>query len=149
MFGTFAAERKDEKIVYGLVDQPQFFNPMRHQMFYYGKVFEKAASMNTIMEKIKALVFGPGWFPGTGRLGDPMGVPKVQDRKKYNPIVPSWMNVYVGKKCTNNSPCILQVPIYLLCTTVLEYYSWRLGRHLSEVVPGFGGICLAERSSFQ
>ena len=100
MFGTFAAERKDEKIVYGLVDQPQFFNPMRHQMFYYGKVFEKAASMKTFMEKVKAFIFGPGWFPGTGRLGDPMGVPEFQDRKKYNPKVPSWMNVYVGKKST-------------------------------------------------
>merc|ERR1711910_185523 len=42
MFGTFAQERKDEKIVYGLVDQPQFFNPMQHQTFYYGKVWEKA-----------------------------------------------------------------------------------------------------------
>ena len=100
MFGTFAAERKDEKIVYGLVDQPQFFNPMRHQMFYYGKVFEKVSSMKTFMEKVKAFIFGPGWFPGTGRLGDPMGVPEFQDRKKYDPKVPSWMNVYVGKKCT-------------------------------------------------
>ena len=37
-------------------------------------------------------------------------------------------------------------------TTVLEYYSWRLERHLSKVVPGFGGMCnllrLAERASF-
>ena len=32
MFGTFEWERDDEKIVYGLVDQPQFFNPMRHQV---------------------------------------------------------------------------------------------------------------------
>ena len=32
MFGTFEWERDDEKIVYGLVDQPQFFNPLRHQV---------------------------------------------------------------------------------------------------------------------
>jgi hypothetical protein len=32
MFGTFEAERKDVKIVYGLVDQPQFFNPLKHQV---------------------------------------------------------------------------------------------------------------------
>ena len=32
MFGTFEWERENEKIVYGLVDQPQFFNPMRHQV---------------------------------------------------------------------------------------------------------------------
>ena len=32
MFGTFEAERSDVKIVYGLVDQPQFFNPLKHQV---------------------------------------------------------------------------------------------------------------------
>ncbi len=32
MFGTFEWERADEKIVYGLVDQPQFFNPLKHQV---------------------------------------------------------------------------------------------------------------------
>ena len=96
MFGTFAQERKDEKIVYGLVDQPQFFNPMQHQIFYYGKVLEKAGSMTTLTDKVKAFVFGPGWFPGTERLGDSNGVPEIQHRQKYDPKIPSWMNVYVG-----------------------------------------------------
>ncbi len=32
MFGTFDWERDDIKIVYGLVDQPQFFNPIKHQV---------------------------------------------------------------------------------------------------------------------
>ena len=35
MFGTFEWEREDEKIVYGLVDQPQFFNPAKHQVSYW------------------------------------------------------------------------------------------------------------------
>ena len=32
MFGTFEWERSDIKIVYGLVDQPQFYNPFKHQV---------------------------------------------------------------------------------------------------------------------
>ena len=56
--------------------------------------------MDNWMDSIYAFIKGPGWFPGTPRLGDPMGVPEFQDRKKYNPKVPSWMNVYVGKKST-------------------------------------------------
>ena len=32
MFGTFEEEKQDEKIVYGLVDQPQYFNPFKHQV---------------------------------------------------------------------------------------------------------------------
>ena len=39
MFGTFAPEREDEKIVYGLVDQPQYFNPIKHQVGKYVDFF--------------------------------------------------------------------------------------------------------------
>lgn len=64
------------------------------QMFYYGKVFEKASSMTTWSDKISAILKGPGWFPGTPRLGDPMGVPEIPNREKYNPKVAGWINVY-------------------------------------------------------
>ncbi len=32
LFGTFEWERKEEKTVYGLVEQPQFLDPMKHQV---------------------------------------------------------------------------------------------------------------------
>ena len=35
MFGTFQAERSDVDIVYGLVEQPQFWNPLKHQVDNY------------------------------------------------------------------------------------------------------------------
>merc|ERR1712062_467616 len=94
LFGTFEWEREDEPIVYGLVDQPQFFNPLKHQVFYYGKVLEKAQSMDNWTDKIWAVLKGPGWFPGTDRLGDPLGVPEIQHREKYDPKVADWVNVY-------------------------------------------------------
>ena len=40
MFGTFEWEREDEKIVYGLVDQPQFFNPAKHQVSSYVAIYQ-------------------------------------------------------------------------------------------------------------
>ena len=95
MFGTFAQERNDEKIVYGLVDQPQFFNPIKHQLFYFRNVFTKAESMETWGDFIGAFLNGPGWFPGTPRLGDPNGVPEIPSRKIYNPKIPIWADVYV------------------------------------------------------
>jgi len=76
MFGTFRPELDDMNIVYGLVDQPQFFNPIKHQLFYYGKVVEKARSMSTWKESLFAFIKGPGWFPGTPRLGDETFVPE-------------------------------------------------------------------------
>ena len=50
--------------------------------------------MTTWFEKLFAFIKGPGWFPGTPRLGDPMGVAEVQIREKYDPKVAGWINVY-------------------------------------------------------
>ena len=40
-FGTFQEERIGEEIVYGLVDQPQFFNVIKHQLFYFSIIKDK------------------------------------------------------------------------------------------------------------
>jgi hypothetical protein len=48
MFGTFEAERRDVKIVYGLVDQPQFFNPLKHQV----ELVDKPQSFNPLKHQV-------------------------------------------------------------------------------------------------
>ena len=50
--------------------------------------------MDNFGDKISAFLKGPGWFPGTSRLGDPTGVPEIQHRQKYNPKVAGWNHVY-------------------------------------------------------
>merc|ERR1719220_2106285 len=72
MFGTFEAERSDVKIVYGLVDQPQFWNPVWHQLHYYHNVWKKACSM-------------PDWISF---------VPENPVRDKYNPEHSSLLHMY-------------------------------------------------------
>ena len=52
--------------------------------------------MDNWQDKIFAFIKGPGWFPGTPRLGDPTGVPEIQHREKYDPKVAGWINVYAG-----------------------------------------------------
>ena len=94
MFGTFQAERTDVDIVYGLVDQPQFWNPIKHQVFYYGKVVEKAFTMGSWSEFLTAFLAGPGWFPGTGRLGDITFVEERPKREKYETSVPVALHGY-------------------------------------------------------
>ena len=39
MFGTFEAEKSDMNVVYGLVDQPQFWNPVKHQVLSQSRPF--------------------------------------------------------------------------------------------------------------
>jgi len=94
MFGTFEAERADVDIVYGLVDQPQFWNPVKHQIFYYGKIVEKARSMSNWTDFFSAFIKGPGWFPGTERLGDISFVPENPVREKYCPEVSPLLHLY-------------------------------------------------------
>ena len=54
--------------------------------------------MDNWRDKIFAFIKGPGWFPGTPKLGDPTGVPEIQHRPKYDPQVAGWVNVYAGIK---------------------------------------------------
>jgi hypothetical protein len=58
MFGTFEAERRDVKIVYGLVDQPQFFNPLKHQV----GLLDQPQSLNPLKHQV-----GPGDPKVSGR----------------------------------------------------------------------------------
>ena len=47
--------------------------------------------MDNWTDSIYAFIKGPGWFPGTPRLGDPMGVPAVSKtiQLEYDPF---WMD---------------------------------------------------------
>lgn len=52
--------------------------------------------MTTWGDSLRALFYGPGWFPGTPRLGDPDTFPDVKaPRVKYNPQLPLWQEAYV------------------------------------------------------
>lgn len=95
MFGTFEPERKDEKIHYGLVSQPQSNNIIYLQFFYFVDVFKKAWSMTTVSDTFKALFYGPGWYPGTPRLGNLDDLPDEMDpRPKYDPQLSNAETAY-------------------------------------------------------
>ena len=67
MFGTFEAERSDVKIVYGLVDQPQFWNPVWHQVsFFYSikvylpmRIFSRQKEEHVVKVKRELLIYHP------------------------------------------------------------------------------------------
>ncbi|KAK7084227.1 hypothetical protein SK128_005489 [Halocaridina rubra] len=52
--------------------------------------------MSTWRDTLKAIFYGPGWTPGTPRLGDSETFPDIKaPRLKYNPQLPLWQEVYV------------------------------------------------------
>ena len=58
--------------------QPIVNRILYFQLFYMKHVFEKSLGMKSWSDKISAFLKGPGWFPGTERLGDLSMVPEVQ-----------------------------------------------------------------------
>ncbi|XP_069180217.1 alkylglycerol monooxygenase-like [Procambarus clarkii] len=97
IFGTFEGERDQEEIVYGLTQQPQTHNVLWHQFFYFAEVYRKARSMSSWGDSLRSVFYGPGWAPGTPRLGDPLTFTDVQaPRPKYDPQLPLWKFMYVS-----------------------------------------------------
>nr|XP_045591935.1 alkylglycerol monooxygenase-like [Procambarus clarkii] len=96
LFGTFAAEKDDEEIVYGLVDQPQASGILYLQFFYIRNVIKKARNQETWGNTLRSLMYGPGWSPGSPRLGDPDTFTDVKaPRAKYDPYLPVWNKGYI------------------------------------------------------
>ncbi|CAG9836311.1 unnamed protein product [Diabrotica balteata] len=95
LFGTFASEKKDEEIIYGLVFNQPSFNPLHLQSFYTRYVIERFKCMKTWNNKLAAIFYGPSWQPGKPRLGLEEDKVKVTKREKYNINLPFWCNAYL------------------------------------------------------
>merc|ERR1712212_64218 len=63
-FGTFQDLRPDEQTVYGLIDQPQFFNVVKHQFFYFSVLLGKVEG-GPWWQKMAVWFLGPGWVTTT------------------------------------------------------------------------------------
>ena len=75
IIGTFAPE--GDPISYGLVHPVSSFNTIYLQVFLYVDIFKNAWNTPGIVNKFKAVFYGPGWVKGGPRLGDPTQLPEV------------------------------------------------------------------------
>lgn len=67
IFGTFAEEK--EQVYYGLLHQPETWNPLYAQFFQLAHVMRRVWAHNGIWEKLRFLFYSPSWTPGHGRMG--------------------------------------------------------------------------------
>ncbi|XP_066141130.1 alkylglycerol monooxygenase-like [Euwallacea fornicatus] len=95
IFGTFAREREDEEIIYGLVYNQPSFNPLHLQTFYTKYVIERFGAMEGYKNKLAAIFYGPSWQPGKPRLGLEEDKVKVTKRDKFDVQIPLWCNIYL------------------------------------------------------
>ena len=69
MFGTFAAERDDEPVVYGLVSPIQTYDPIEIQCKYYKTIFQQLVDpRRSFKEKYQLVFYGPGSSRRDGTL---------------------------------------------------------------------------------
>uniref|UniRef100_A0A7E4VZ95 Alkylglycerol monooxygenase n=1 Tax=Panagrellus redivivus TaxID=6233 RepID=A0A7E4VZ95_PANRE len=113
MFKTFAAERPDDPPIYGLVTNERNFNQVWLQFHTLKELlFDKwrmknekgEAIFNSFTEKVKAVFYPPGYFPGLETkqffhwrsLVDPAaGVPEPEKpADKYDPPLEVWKKLY-------------------------------------------------------
>ncbi|KAI6176912.1 Fatty acid hydroxylase domain-containing protein [Aphelenchoides bicaudatus] len=113
MFHTFAEEREDDPPIYGLIHNEKSFNQL-HLQFHTLKelLFDKWRMKNrkgepifpTFLDKLRAVYYPPGWFPGIDvepffhwftMVDHTEGVPEVTyPVVKYNPPLKLWIKVY-------------------------------------------------------
>jgi len=97
MFGTFEAEKKDEKVAYGLVHPVNTFDPIHIQIFNYQYLFKRFMSSTSLSERFSVLFKGPGWVPGSGRLGNLSDIPEIESPIKiYTNNVSILLNSYIA-----------------------------------------------------
>ncbi|KAI8912653.1 alkylglycerol monooxygenase-like protein [Gorgonomyces haynaldii] len=107
LFGTYqdekvypqvvATKEDEEPVAYGLVHPINTFDPITVQTHHFSYVFKTAYNTPGFINKFKVLFYGPGWHPGTDRLGDPSELPPISPTHppvKYDPIIPLDMNLY-------------------------------------------------------
>ncbi|WP_367206097.1 sterol desaturase family protein, partial [Lutibacter sp.] len=72
LFGTFQAELKEEKVIYGLTSNITTYNPIKIAFHEWIAVFKDAISAKTkFINKLKYFIKPPGWkHDGSGILSD-------------------------------------------------------------------------------
>ncbi|XP_071543792.1 LOW QUALITY PROTEIN: alkylglycerol monooxygenase-like [Panulirus ornatus] len=95
LFGTFQKERPCD-IDYGIVNQPERFNPLYHQVFYLEYLVEKASSMENWRDRISTMVKGPSWVPGSPWTGWEEGRADIRGPREFQqPRATSATHCYV------------------------------------------------------
>lgn len=77
LFGTFQAETNEE-IAYGLVHPLASWDPVWIQLCHFSHIWKTFWETSGVMNKLFVVFKGPGWTPGSPRLGDPADLPEIE-----------------------------------------------------------------------
>ncbi|XP_037092344.1 alkylglycerol monooxygenase-like [Pollicipes pollicipes] len=94
LFGTFCWE--EETPTYGLVHNIESYDVWTIQLAHFRWIASDVRQQVGWKNKMKRLLYGPGWVPGTGRLGDASTFPEPDPKRpRFDTTVPGWLRAYV------------------------------------------------------
>jgi len=85
LFGTFAEEDEDEKIIYGLRTALNSWNPLWANVHIFVSMFRDACRANAAKDKISMLWSRTGWRPEDVEARFPVQKTDLDNFHKYNP----------------------------------------------------------------
>lgn len=94
LFGTFCPE--EETPTYGLVHNLETYDLWKVQLGHFHGVISDFWEQEGWANKLKRVFYGPGWCPGSERLGDPNQVPEPdKTRDKFDSGISIWLQLYI------------------------------------------------------
>ncbi|XP_037092931.1 alkylglycerol monooxygenase-like [Pollicipes pollicipes] len=95
LFGTFCWE--EETPTYGLVHNIESYDMWTIQLAHFRWIASDVREQVGWKNKLKRLLYGPGWVPGTGRLGDASTFPDPDPKRaRFDTAMPGWLQVYTA-----------------------------------------------------
>lgn len=94
-FGSFAAEKPDVEIVYGVSQQLNSFNPVWANWQVYRGMLQDVWRTQRFSDKLKTLLMPPGWRAGDMQQQFPRQYVSTTTLKKYNPPLTAGLRRYL------------------------------------------------------
>ncbi len=63
LFGTFQEELDEDEPIYGITTNIDTYNPIKIATHEYGSIWQDLKKMPTVKDKVKLLLYPPGWSP--------------------------------------------------------------------------------------
>ena len=128
MFGTFAEEREDEPVVYGLVTPIRTYNPIQIQCKYYVTLFKQMINNSICLrDKFQLIFYSPGWNTTT-QTNYPIPIINEESAKPWHTKVHPVIKVYLLLQFIIQSvyavPLMGKVNYFAFVYSIVTYYSF-------------------------
>lgn len=135
MFGTFVEEKEDEELTYGSIAQKDNNHIWGLQADPWRELWSRVAAAKTPGDKLRTVVYGPGWSSGQPRLGNIDDIPDVRGRKKHGFIAPRLVSLYLAVHCF-----VIFIGVFEMSGRVTQINEWLPPLYVAYITLAYGSM---------